>query len=1241
MAISRIAGQMLQTNLERDGVNLSFSNLDLGNSTPVLYLDVANNRVGINRSSADVTLDLVGNFRANGTIQSYAITAAGNVIPSANVTYDLGQPSFRWNNIYANLITANISSPGGNGEIVFNDGGVLGASPGLTFDKTSNSFSVSGNVAGANINTSGLITATGNVTSGNIITGGLITATGNVTGGNVETAGLVTATGNVTGGNINTGGVVSALGNVISPVIVTTTVTTNSGNLTLDSAGGGLQWTGTGNVIFNSQWINNLANPNQAQDAATKQYVDNAVSAGIHIHAPVDVETPTALPAATYAQGGTTYTVNQTIAGNIVVFSTAANLQVNDQLWFSSAFEGIQANVAYFVVSTPNTSAAVLSTEYNGAPVSNITSNASVSQSVVVNSGIGATLTATANGALTVDGFAVSAGNRVLVYNQVNQYENGVYAVTDAGNVSAPWILTRATDSDTYVPDTNDGIDQGSYYYVKYGNTGAGESYVLTQPAGPFIIGLANVEFTQFSASQVYSANTAAGINLSGTIFSAKVDNDTTAFDGGGNIAVKAGANLVTPNIGNATGNSLTLTGNGLIQAANISVTGNVDGGNINTAGLVTATGNVTGGNVTTAGVVTATGNVIGGNITTAGQVTATGNITGGNITTAGEVTATGNVAGGNLITAGIVTATGNVETGANLLVSGYANITGNLTVTANITGGNIETAGLVTATGNVTGGNVTTAGVVTATGNITGGNILTAGDVSATGNLYGDHLTTQGNALIGGDLVVQGNITYINVEDLQVEDPIIIMGTGPNGAPLVTNDGKDRGIFMEYYTTGIGNAFVGWDNSTGNMIIASDAAIANDVITVETWGTLQAGNLHIESLVSTGNIAGGNLLTGGVVSATGNITGGNITTAGVVTATGNVETNSNLVVAGYVTVTGNVTGGNLLTGGQITATGNVTGGNIETAGVVTATGNVTGGNLITSGLATITGNVIGGNITTAGEVTATGNVTGGNLVTAGLATVTGNVIGGNIETAGEVTATGNVTGGNLVTAGLATVTGNVIGGNITTAGEVSATGNITGGNLITSGSISTTGNLTGGNLLTSGVVSATGNITGGNIDTAGTATANNLIAYTLTSTGELGLYSGSSGNIIIDPNGTGMLQIVGTNGFVIPTGNTAQRPSPADTGTLRYNTEYDRLEVYDGTEWDSVVSDVTNQVIVPDGSSLNYTLDREATAPSVLVSINGLVQIPGIAYAYTVTGNTITFAEAPLTTDIIDIRFL
>lgn len=131
-----------------------------------------------------------------------------------------------------------------------------------------------------------------------------------------------------------------------------------------------------------------------------------------------------------------------------------------------------------------------------------------------------------------------------------------------------------------------------------------------------------------------------------------------------------------------------------------------------------------------------------------------------------------------------------------------------------------------------------------------------------------------------------------------------------------------------------------------------------------------------------------------------------------------------------------------------------------------------------------------------------------------------------------------------------------------------------------------------------------------------------------------------TNANINIDPNGTGTFTIIGTNGFVIPVGNVAQRPSPASAGTLRFNSEYGRIEYYDGTEWDVVAGGITNQTITTaNGLTTVFTLDRESTTAATLVMLNGIVQLP--TSAYSVSGTTLTFTEAPKTSDIIDIRFL
>lgn len=130
-----------------------------------------------------------------------------------------------------------------------------------------------------------------------------------------------------------------------------------------------------------------------------------------------------------------------------------------------------------------------------------------------------------------------------------------------------------------------------------------------------------------------------------------------------------------------------------------------------------------------------------------------------------------------------------------------------------------------------------------------------------------------------------------------------------------------------------------------------------------------------------------------------------------------------------------------------------------------------------------------------------------------------------------------------------------------------------------------------------------------------------------------------ATGNITLAPTGNSDVIIDTVSGLVLPVGDTAQRPSPAQTGTVRFNTDSDRVEIYDGTGWEDVVANVTNQVLNGDGSTAVFTLDRDTTTAAALVMINGVVQLP--VTAYSVAGNQITFSQPPVVSDTIDIRFL
>lgn len=127
--------------------------------------------------------------------------------------------------------------------------------------------------------------------------------------------------------------------------------------------------------------------------------------------------------------------------------------------------------------------------------------------------GVGATLTnAGTQAALVVDGVTMNVNDRVLVYNQTNAYENGVYTVTNVGSGSTNWVLTRATDADTYGSNSSTQLGQGSYFFIQEGATAAGESYVCNT-VGTITFGTTAITFALFSQSILYTAGT--GLTLS------------------------------------------------------------------------------------------------------------------------------------------------------------------------------------------------------------------------------------------------------------------------------------------------------------------------------------------------------------------------------------------------------------------------------------------------------------------------------------------------------------------------------------------------------------------------------------------------------------------------------------------------------------------------------------------------------------------------------------------------------
>jgi len=121
-------------------------------------------------------------------------------------------------------------------------------------------------------------------------------------------------------------------------------------------------------------------------------------------------------------------------------------------------------------------------------------------------SGVGATLTANANGALSVDSTLTVVAERILVKNEAAGENNGVYVVTQVGSAGTPYILTRATDFDT-VGTGVDQIDEGDFFLVTSGTANVNTAWVQ-QTAPPITIGTTAIVFQQFSAPITYTAGT-------------------------------------------------------------------------------------------------------------------------------------------------------------------------------------------------------------------------------------------------------------------------------------------------------------------------------------------------------------------------------------------------------------------------------------------------------------------------------------------------------------------------------------------------------------------------------------------------------------------------------------------------------------------------------------------------------------------------------------------------------------
>lgn len=124
--------------------------------------------------------------------------------------------------------------------------------------------------------------------------------------------------------------------------------------------------------------------------------------------------------------------------------------------------------------------------------------------------GVGATLTGNSVGALTIDGVAVSVGDRILVQNEATAANDGIYTVTQNG-AGVVYILTRATDYNSAAD-----MGQGTAVFVQQGT--ANQNLGFVQVDNVSTVGTDSLSYTQFTGLGEVTAGT--GLTKSANVMS-------------------------------------------------------------------------------------------------------------------------------------------------------------------------------------------------------------------------------------------------------------------------------------------------------------------------------------------------------------------------------------------------------------------------------------------------------------------------------------------------------------------------------------------------------------------------------------------------------------------------------------------------------------------------------------------------------------------------------------------------
>lgn len=156
--------------------------------------------------------------------------------------------------------------------------------------------------------------------------------------------------------------------------------------------------------------------------------------------------------------------------------------------------------------------------------------------------GVGATLTSTANEVFTVDGVTPPVDARILVKDQTDDTQNGLYIVTNVGSVSTPWILTRSSDFET--PSQ---MYQGVTVFVVAGTVNAVTAWMQTKVVTT--VGTSDITFVALakgSAETILPTANQTTVTVEGNTATIGLA-DNTVIPGTGAVTIPAGGILQRP----------------------------------------------------------------------------------------------------------------------------------------------------------------------------------------------------------------------------------------------------------------------------------------------------------------------------------------------------------------------------------------------------------------------------------------------------------------------------------------------------------------------------------------------------------------------------------------------------------------------------------------------------------------------------------------------------------------------